>query len=77
MPERLWLLLAVAGPGRLSYLALLARRRASYAVRFTNLALLDAVSPPSGRGGGATSRRLLLLLALGGMVGSVRPAGPG
>jgi Ca-activated chloride channel family protein len=66
-PERLWLLLAVAGLG-VSYL-LMARRRSTYAVRFTNLALLDAVAPkrPGFR------RHLpaaLLLLALVGMVGA-------
>ena len=67
-PERLWLLLAVVGLG-ISYLVM-ARRRSSYAVRFTNLALLDAVAPkrPGFR------RHLpaaLLLLALAGMVGAL------
>jgi Ca-activated chloride channel family protein len=42
-PERLWLLLAVAALG-LVYVVL-QRRRRHYAVRFTNLALLDSVAP--------------------------------
>ena len=64
--NRLWLLLGVAALA-ISYL-ILQRRRSTYAVRFTNLALLDSVAPkrPGWR------RHLpaaLLLLALGGMVG--------
>ena len=67
LPIRLWLLIGVAGLG-LVYLVTASRRRA-YAVRFTNLALLDSVAPkrPGWR------RHLpaaLLLLALAGMVGA-------
>ena len=66
-PNRLWLLVGVVALA-VSY-AVLQRRRQSYAVRFTNLALLDAVAPnrPGWR------RHLpagLLLLALVGMVGA-------
>lgn len=69
---RLWLLVLVAALG-VSYLVTQARRR-SYAVRFTNLALLDSVAPkrPGWR------RHLpaaLLLVALAGMVGAfAKPA---
>jgi Ca-activated chloride channel homolog len=42
-PERLWLLLAV--PILLLVYVGLQRRRSSYAVRFTNLALLDRIAP--------------------------------
>ena len=66
-PERLWLLIAVAGLG-VSYL-LMARRRSTYAVRFTNLALLDAVAPKR-PGVRRHLPAVLLLLALGGMVGA-------
>jgi Ca-activated chloride channel family protein len=43
-PHWLWLLLAVAALGLL-YLVLQWRRRSTYSVRFTNLALLDSVAP--------------------------------
>ncbi|WP_305782944.1 VWA domain-containing protein [Symbioplanes lichenis] len=42
-PERLWLLLAVAGLAAAYVVA--QRRRSRYAVRFTNLKLLDRVAP--------------------------------
>lgn len=66
-PARLWLLVGVAALA-VSYVVL-QRRRKTYAVRFTNLALLDSVAPkrPGWR------RHLpaaLLLLALTGMVGA-------
>jgi len=70
--ERLWLLVGVVAL-LVSYLVL-QRRRSTYAVRFTNLALLDSVAPkrPGFR------RHLpaaLLLLALAGMVGAfAKPA---
>ncbi len=41
---RLWLLLVVAALGAV-YVVLQVRRRATYVVRFTNLALLDVVAP--------------------------------
>ena len=66
-PERLWLLLGVAALA-ISYLVM-ARRRASYAVRFTNLALLDAVAPKR-PGFRRHLPAVLLLLALSGMVGA-------
>lgn len=66
-PERLWLLIAVAGLG-VSYL-LMARRRSTYAVRFTNLALLDAIAPKR-PGVRRHLPAVLLLLALSGMVGA-------
>jgi Ca-activated chloride channel family protein len=67
VPGRLWLLLGVAALAG-AYLFTSSRRR-TYAVRFTNLALLDSVAPkrPGWR------RHLpagLLLLALSGMVGA-------
>jgi len=71
-PQRLWLLLGVVALG-VSYV-LLQRRRSTYAVRFTNLALLDSVAPK--RPG--TRRHIpaaLMLLALAGMVGAfAKPA---
>jgi Ca-activated chloride channel family protein len=42
-PERLWLLLVVVG--LVGVYALLLRRKSQYAVRFTNMALLDTVAP--------------------------------
>ncbi len=42
--DRLWLLLAVAALAAV-YVVLQLRRRSTYAVRFTNLALLDVVAP--------------------------------
>ncbi|WP_421120408.1 VWA domain-containing protein [Aquihabitans daechungensis] len=69
---RLWLLLGVVALG-VSYV-ILQQRRSTYAVRFTNLALLDSVAPkrPGYR------RHLpaaLMLLALAGMVGAfAKPA---
>jgi Ca-activated chloride channel family protein len=70
--NRLWLLLGVVALG-VSYV-ILQQRRSTYAVRFTNLALLDSVAPkrPGWR------RHLpaaLMLLALAGMVGAfAKPA---
>ena len=63
--NRLWLLLGVAALA-ISYLVL-QRRRSSYAVRFTNLALLDRVAPKR-PGYRRHVPALLLLLALSGMV---------
>ncbi|MGI8757595.1 MAG: VWA domain-containing protein [Acidimicrobiales bacterium] len=73
VPWRLWFLTLVVALG-VTYLVTASRRR-RYAVRFTNLALLDSVAPkrPGWR------RHLpaaLLLLALAGMVGAyAKPAG--
>ena len=64
---RLWLLVAVAGLALLYVVRL--RRRDAYAVRFTNLALLDAVAPKR-PGWRRHLPALLLLLALAGMVGA-------
>lgn len=70
--NRLWLLLGVAGLA-VSYLVL-QRRRSTYAVRFTNLALLDSVAPKR-PGWRRHLPALLLLLALAGMVGAfAKPA---
>lgn len=66
-PERLWLLLGVVALAA-SYIALQARR-SRYAVRFTNLALLDRVAPKR-PGWRRHLPALLLLLALTGMVGA-------
>lgn len=66
-PSRLWLLLLVAALG-LSYLVRQRRRRA-YAVRFTNLDLLDRVAPKR-PGWRRHLPALLLVLALAGMVGA-------
>ena len=63
--NRLWLLLGVAALA-ISYLVL-QRRRSSYAVRFTNLALLDRVAPKR-PGYRRHVPAVLLLLALSGMV---------
>ena len=71
-PERLWLFLAVAAVA-IAYVVL-QRRRRHYAVRFTNLDLLDAVAPkrPGWR------RHLAALVALGALsamvLGLARPA---
>ena len=71
-PQRLWLLLGVVALGA-SYL-LLQRRRSSYAVRFTNLALLDSVAPKR-PGWRRHIPAALMLLALAGMVGAfAKPA---
>ncbi|HMS89315.1 MAG TPA: VWA domain-containing protein [Acidimicrobiales bacterium] len=67
MPQRLWLLLAVVALAA-SYIALQARR-SRYAVRFTNLALLDRVAPKR-PGWRRHLPALLLLIALTGMVGA-------
>lgn len=66
-PGRLWLLLAVAALG-VAYLVT-ARRRKSYAVRFTNVALLDRVAPKR-PGWRRHLPAVALLLALAGMVGA-------
>lgn len=65
--ERLWLLIGV-GLLAVSYLVMLRRRR-SYAVRFTNLALLDTVAPKR-PGWRRHLPAILLLAALAGMVGA-------
>lgn len=67
VPQRLWLLLGVVGLAA-SYIGVQARR-SRYAVRFTNLALLDKVAPrrPGWR---RHLPAVLLLLALAGMVGA-------
>ncbi len=64
-PHRLWLLLAVAGLA-VSYL-ILQRRRRSYAVRFTNLELLESVAPKT-PGWRRHAPAVLLLLSMVGMV---------
>jgi Ca-activated chloride channel family protein len=66
-PVRLWLLVAVAALA-VAYIATAARRR-SYAVRFTNLALLDTVAPKR-PGWRRHLPALFMLLALAGMVGA-------
>ncbi len=66
-PDRLWLLVAVIALA-VSYLVM-ARRRSSYAVRFTNLALLDTVAPKR-PGWRRHLPAFLLLTALAGMVGA-------
>ncbi|MCB0972382.1 MAG: VWA domain-containing protein [Acidimicrobiales bacterium] len=69
---RLWLLVLVAALGA-TYLVTQARRR-TYAVRFTNLALLDSVAPKR-PGVRRHLPAVLLLLALAGMVGAfAKPA---
>lgn len=67
-PGRLWLLLGVAALGVVHLLR--QGRRASYAVRFTNLALLDSVAP-SRPGWRRHLPAVLLLAALAGMVGAI------
>jgi len=69
---RLWLLLGVAALG-ISYVILQSRRK-TYAVRFTNLALLDSVAPKQ-PGWRRHIPAALMLLALAGMVGAfAKPA---
>jgi len=69
---RLWLLLGVAALG-ISFL-ILQRRQATYAVRFTNLSLLDSVAPKR-PGYRRYVPAALMLLALAGMVGAfAKPA---
>lgn len=69
---RLWLLVGVAALGVWYLIAQTRRRR--YAVRFTNLALLDSVAPKR-PGWRRHLPALLLLLALAGMVGAfAKPA---
>jgi Ca-activated chloride channel family protein len=71
-PQWLWLLVVVAGLALL-YLALQWRRRSTYAVRFTNLELLDSVAPK--RPGWRRHIVALLFLASLGLlvVGLARP----
>jgi Ca-activated chloride channel family protein len=64
-PGRLWLLVGVVGLA-VSYVVLQRRRRA-YAVRFTNLALLDTVAPKR-PGWRRHAPAVLLLVALGALV---------
>ncbi len=69
---RLWLLLGVVALG-VSYV-IMQRRRSTYAVRFTNLALLDSVAPKR-PGWRRHLPAVLMLLALAGMVGAfAKPA---
>src|SRR6478735_7249142 len=69
---RLWLLLGVVALG-VTYL-ILQRRSSTYAVRFTNLALLDSVAPKR-PGYRRHVPAVLMLLALAGMVGAfAKPA---
>ena len=69
---RLWLLLGVLALA-ISYL-INQRRRSKYAVRFTNLALLDSVAPKR-PGWRRHLPAVMLLLALAGMVGAfAKPA---
>src|SRR5690625_119673 len=70
-PGRLWLLIGVAALGLAHLLA--QGRRSRYAVRFTNLALLESVAP-SGPGWRRHVPAGLFLLALAGAVlGFARP----
>jgi Ca-activated chloride channel family protein len=70
--NRLWLLLGVVALG-VSYVVL-QQRRSTYAVRFTNLALLDSVAPKR-PGWRRHLPAVLMLLALAGMVGAfAKPA---
>ena len=72
IPWRLWLLLGVAALG-VAYVATAARRR-TYAVKFTNLALLDTVAPKR-PGWRRHIPAAFMLLALAGMVGAfAKPA---
>lgn len=66
-PQRLWLLAIVALLG--VWHLVMQRRRKTYAVRFTNLALLDSVAPKR-PGWRRHIPAALLLLALAGMVGA-------
>ncbi|GAA3389473.1 VWA domain-containing protein [Cryptosporangium minutisporangium] len=70
-PERLWLLLGVAALAAAYVLA--QRRRSRYAVRFTNLKLLDRVAPqqPAWRRHVPASLFLVMLILL--VVGFARP----
>lgn len=69
---RLWFLLGVVALA-VSYVVL-QRRRSTYAVRFTNLALLDSVAPKR-PGWRRHVPAVLMLLALAGMVGAfAKPA---
>jgi len=70
-PGRLWLLLAVAA--LVAVYVLMQRRRATYAVRFTNLALLDRLAPrrPGWRRHAPAAAFLLMLVLL--VVGFARP----
>ena len=71
-PGRLWLLLLVAGLA--AGYVVLQRRRRHYAVRFTNIALLDSVAPkrPGWRRHVAAAAALVALVAM--VIGLARPA---
>ncbi|MEO6627585.1 MAG: VWA domain-containing protein [Aquihabitans sp.] len=66
-PQRLWLLGAVVLLG--AWYLVMQRRRKTYAVRFTNLALIDSVAPKR-PGWRRHIPAALLLVALAGMVGA-------
>ena len=70
-PVRLWLLLGAAALG--AAYVVLQRRRRQYAVRFTNIALLEAVAPkrPGWRRHATAAGFLVALVAL--VVGFARP----
>lgn len=67
-PSRLWLLLVVAALGA-TYVVMQKRRR-SYAVKFTNLSLLESVAPKS-PGWRRHVPAVLMLVGLAGLVGSL------
>ena len=71
-PGRLWLLLLVAALA--AGYVVLQRRRRHYAVRFTNIALLDSVAPkrPGWRRHVAAAAALVALVAM--VIGLARPA---
>lgn len=73
-PTRLWLLAVV--PFLLLAYVVLQRRRSSYAVRFTNLALLDKIAPRRPAWGRHVAVGLSLLSVAMSVVAFARPVGP-
>jgi Ca-activated chloride channel family protein len=72
-PERLWFLLLV--PALVALYVVLQRRRSQYAVRFTNLSLLDTVAPRRVNWRQHVAVLLALLTLAGAVVLFARPSG--
>lgn len=72
-PVRLWLLLLV--PALVALYVVLQRRRSQYAVRFTNLSLLDAVAPRRVNWRQHVAVGLAMLTLAGAVVLFARPSG--
>ena len=73
-PDRLWLLLLV--PLLLGVYVFLQRRRSIYAIRFTNIALIDRIAPRRPSWGRHLAVGLALLTMAMVVVAFAKPVGP-